>query len=86
MHRKVIFTDDCVRDFDERNILDKEIIKEVIEDIINKSEEYIKKIEEGNKGVIADEENLLLIKFYAADNTILITEVCDDINIVKKMC
>jgi len=57
------------------HLLDKQTVKQWVADIVNRSTDYINRIDEGGIGGIVDEEHRMFIKFYVTEKAILIDEV-----------
>lgn len=65
-----------------RSGLDEKIIKQRVMDIINRSVEYINRIDEGGIGGIVDEEYGIFIKFYVTEKVVLIDDVREEVCIM----
>ena len=78
MSRKIVFAEGCMK----RSGLDEKIIKQRVMDIINRSVEYINRIDEGGIGGIVDEKHGIFIKFYVAEKAVLIDRVIGEVCLV----
>ncbi|HEY8361524.1 MAG TPA: hypothetical protein VIK77_01415 [Tissierellaceae bacterium] len=65
MSRRIVFAEDCMRG---NHFLDEQTVKQWVADIVNRSTDYINRIDEGGVGVIVDEEHGIFIKFYVTIN------------------
>jgi len=78
LSRKIVFAEDCMKG----SGLDEKIIKQRVMDIINRSVEYINRIEEGGIGGIVDEKHGIFIKFYVTEKAVLIDRVIGEVCLV----
>jgi len=61
---------------------DKKVLEQKVTEIINKSEDYIRQLEEGDVGRIADINERVFIRFYVTGKSIIIDEVQEQVYIV----
>lgn len=78
MSRKIVFAEGCMK----RSGLDEQTVKQWVTDIVQRSTDYISRINEGCTGGIADEEHGIFIKFYVTEKAVLIDEVREEVCIV----
>ncbi|WP_041591668.1 hypothetical protein [Thermoanaerobacter mathranii] len=52
-------------------VTDKKILEHKVTEIINKSEDYIRQLEEGDVGRIADINERIFIRFYITEKSII---------------
>ncbi|TYP58861.1 hypothetical protein [Thermosediminibacter litoriperuensis] len=76
MDRKIAFIKDCMRDC---HIIDKETLKEKVIDVINKNNDYISQLEDGDTGKIADRQHQIFVKFFVTENKLLIDQVQEQV-------
>jgi len=79
LSRRIVFAEDCMRG---NHLLDKQTVKQWVADIVNRSTDYINRIDEGGIGGIVDEEHGVFIKFYVTEKAVLIDEVRGEVCIV----
>jgi len=63
-------------------LLDEQTVKQWVADIVNRSTDYINRIDEGGIGGIVDEEHGVFIKFYVTEKAVLIDEIREDFCVV----
>lgn len=61
---------------------DKELLEQKVTEMINKSEDYIRQLEEGDVGRIADINERVFTRFYVTGKSIIIDEVQEQVYIV----
>jgi len=82
LSRKIVFAEDCMK---RSGILDEQTVKQWVADIVNRSTDYINRIDEGGVGVIVDEEHGIFIKFYVTINKITENKITEVINFVMSL-
>jgi len=76
MEWKIVFIEDCMVDC---HVVDKEILKEKVIDVINKNKEYVSQLEDGDTGKIADREHQIFVKFFVTETKLLIDQVQEQV-------
>jgi hypothetical protein len=61
---------------------DKELLEQKVTEMINKSEDYIRQLEDGDTGRIADSNEQIFVRFYVTGKTIAIDEVQEQVYVV----
>ncbi|MGB9855611.1 MAG: hypothetical protein ACPLKS_03625 [Caldisericum exile] len=61
---------------------DKTILEQKVTEIINKSKDYISKLEIGGTGKIIDSKEQIFVRFYVTGKTIAIDEVQEQVYVV----
>ncbi|HHW56157.1 MAG TPA: hypothetical protein GXX15_00510 [Clostridia bacterium] len=61
---------------------DKKALEQKVVEIISKSENYLRQLEEGDIGGIADINERIFIRFYVTEKSIIIDEVQEQVYIV----
>jgi len=79
LERRIVFRNGCMIDCYDT---DKKVLEQKVTEIINKSEDYIRQLEEGDVGRIADINERVFIRFYVTGKSIIIDEVQEQVYIV----
>jgi hypothetical protein len=61
---------------------DKELLEQKVTEMINKSEDYIRQLEDGDTGRIADSNEQIFVRFYVTEKRIAIDEVQEQVYVV----
>lgn len=61
---------------------DKKALEQKVTEIINKSKDYLRQLEEGDVGRIADINERIFIRFYVTEKSIIIDEVQEQVYMV----
>lgn len=64
------------------HVTDKKILEQKVTEIINKNEDYIRQLEDGDTGRIADSNEQIFVRFYVTGKTIAIDEVQEQVYVV----
>lgn len=65
----------------ECHVIDKEILKEKVIDVINNNNDYINQLEDGDTGKIADRRQQIFVKFFVTGNKLVIDQVQEQVYI-----
>ena len=76
MEWKVVFIKDCMVNC---YVVNKEILKEKVIDVINKNKQYVSQLEDGDTGKIADRVHQIFVKFYVSETKLLIDQVQEQV-------
>ncbi len=79
LSRKIVFAEDCLKG---SSLLDEQTVKQWVMDIVNRSTNFINRIDEGGIGGIVDEEHGIFIKFYVTEKAVLIDRVIGEVCLV----
>ncbi|MGB9812880.1 MAG: hypothetical protein ACPLRZ_01445 [Thermovenabulum sp.] len=75
----MVFIKDCLVDC---HVIDKEILKQKVIDVINQNKDYISQLEDGDTGKIADSQEQIFVRFYVVGSRLIIDEVQEEVYVV----